>query len=153
MGLPKEQIQAIRVAAMLHDLGKIFVPTEILSKPGTLSETEFAMIKEHPSADYEILKAIDFSCPVADIVAQHHERLNGSGYPAGIGGDEILLEARILAVADVVEAMSSDRPYRPARGMDEALKEIMRQKGILYDSGAVDACVRLLTEKRFSFVE
>lgn len=153
MGLPAEQIQAIRVAAMLHDLGKIFVPSEILNKPGRLTESEMALIKTHPSTDFEILKAIDFSCPVADIVAQHHERLNGSGYPEGLEGEQILLEARILGVADVVEAMSSSRPYRPALGEGEALKEVVRKKGILYDPDAVDACVRLLTEKKFSFVE
>ncbi len=151
MGLPAEQIPAIRVAAMLHDLGKIFVPAEILNKPGRLTESELALIKTHPSTDFEILKAIDFSCPVADIVAQHHERLNGSGYPSGLRGDEILVEAQVLGVADVVEAMSSSRPYRPALSLDEALKEIVSKKGILYHADAVDACVRLLTGKKFSF--
>ena len=153
MGLPAEQIPTIRVAAMLHDLGKIFVPAEILNKPGRLTASELDLIKTHPSTDFEILKAIDFSCPVADIVAQHHERLDGSGYPAGLGGEEILTEAKVLAVADVIEAMSSSRPYRPALGMDEALREIVKNKGILYDPDAVGACVRLLTEKKFSFVE
>ncbi len=153
MGLPADQIQAIRVAAMLHDLGKIFVPTEILNKPGRLTDGELALIKTHPSTDHEILKTIDFSCPVADIVAQHHERINGSGYPAGLGGDEILPEAKILGVADVVEAMSSSRPYRPALGAEEAMKEIVKNKGVLYDPDVVTACVRLLTEKKFSFVE
>jgi putative nucleotidyltransferase with HDIG domain len=153
MGLAADQIQAIRVAAMLHDLGKIFVPAEILNKPGRLTEGELALIKTHPSTDHEILKTIDFSCPVADIVAQHHERIDGSGYPAGLGGDQILPEAKILGVADVVEAMSSSRPYRPALGPDEALREIVKNKGILYDPDVVTACVRLLTEKKFSFVE
>jgi putative nucleotidyltransferase with HDIG domain len=153
MGLGADQIQAIRVAAMLHDLGKIFVPAEILNKPGRLTASELDLIKTHPSTAHEILKTIDFSCPVADIVAQHHERLDGSGYPAGLGGDEILPEARILGVADVVEAMSSSRPYRPALGLDEAVREIVKNKGILYDPEVVRACVRLLTEKKFSLVE
>jgi len=153
MGLGADQIQAIRVAAMLHDLGKIFVPAEILNKPGRLTEGELALIRTHPSTDHEILKTIDFSCPVADIVAQHHERLDGSGYPAGLGGDEILPEAKILGVADVVEAMSSSRPYRPALGVDEAVREIVKNKGVLYDPYVVGACVRLLTEKKFSLVE
>jgi len=153
MGLGADRIQAIRVAAMLHDLGKIFVPAEILNKPGRLTDGELALIKTHPSTDHEILRTIDFSCPVADIVAQHHERLDGSGYPAGLGGEEILPEAKILGVADVVEAMSSSRPYRPALGMDEALREIVKNKGILCDPDVVGACLRLLTEKKFSFVE
>lgn len=143
MSLPNDQIQRIRISGLLHDLGKIFIPTEILSKPGQLTEVEFAIIKSHPQAGHEILKNIEFPWPISDIVIQHHERMNGSGYPAGLKGDEIVMEARILAVADVVEAMSSHRPYRPAIGLEKALKEIVNNKGVLYDARAVEACMRV----------
>ena len=151
MGLSKDSIDAIRTAGVIHDLGKICVPADILSKPAKLNELEFSLIKAHPKVGYDILKEIDFPWPVAEIVYQHHERWNGSGYPRSLADDEILLEARILAVADVVEAMSSHRPYRPALGIKEALKEIEKNKGILYDPEAVNACLRLFSKKKFSF--
>ncbi len=151
MSLPNDQIQRVRISGLLHDLGKIFIPTEILSKPGQLTEVEFAIIKSHPQAGHEILKNIEFPWPISDIVIQHHERMNGSGYPAGLKGDEIVIEARILAVADVVEAMSSHRPYRPAIGLEKALKEIVNNKGILYDASVVEACMRVFGGGAFKF--
>jgi PAS domain S-box-containing protein/putative nucleotidyltransferase with HDIG domain len=151
MNLPKEQVEGIRMAALIHDIGKIYVPAEILNKPGRLNDMEMNLIKTHPQVGYEILKTIEFPWPVAQIVLQHHERLDGSGYPQGLKGDEILLEARILAVADTVEAMSSFRPYRPALGIERALKEISRNRGILYDPKVVDVCLRLFKEKEFKF--
>jgi len=151
MGLPNDQIQRVRIAGLLHDLGKIFIPTEILSKPGQLTEVEFAIIKSHPQAGYEILKNIEFPFPIADVVIQHHERMDGSGYPAGLKDDQIVMEARILAVADVAEAMSSHRPYRPALGLDKALKEIVNNKGILYDAKVVEACMRVFNSGAFKF--
>jgi PAS domain S-box-containing protein/putative nucleotidyltransferase with HDIG domain len=149
MGLPGEQIDGLRLAGLVHDIGKINVPAEILSKPGPLTELEFGLIKMHPQVGYDILKEIEFPWPVAQIVLQHHERMDGSGYPQGLSGEEIILEARILAVADVVEAMSSHRPYRPSRGIDEALEEISHNRGILYDPEVVDACLKLFAEKGF----
>ena len=150
MGLPKEQIDGIRMAGVIHDLGKISVPSEILSKPTRLRDTEFSLIKDHPQVGYDILKTIEFPWPVAQIVLRHHERLDGSGYPQGLSGEGILLEARILAVADVVEAMSSHRPYRPALGIDKALEEISQNRGVLYDSEVVGTCLKLITEKGFT---
>ncbi|MFQ5956524.1 MAG: HD domain-containing phosphohydrolase, partial [Candidatus Brocadiales bacterium] len=147
MGLSAEQIDGIRMAGIIHDIGKIAVPAEILTKPGVLTKTEFDMIKAHPQVGYDILKEIEFPWPVAQIVFQHQERMDGSGYPIGLSGEEIMLEARILAVADVVEAMSSHRPYRPALGIDKALEEISQNSGTLYDANVADACVRLFTEK------
>jgi len=147
LGLSPEQIEGIRLAARIHDIGKIYVPAEILSKPGRLTETEFSLIKAHPQVGHDALQSIEFPWPVAEIILQHHERLDGSGFPRGLSGEEILLEARVLAVADVVEAMSSHRPYRPARGIEKALEEISQQKGILYDSQVVDACLKLFSEK------
>ncbi|MCR4433696.1 MAG: HD domain-containing protein, partial [Caldiserica bacterium] len=144
------RIKGLRYAALLHDLGKLGIPLEILSKPGKLNEMEFNLIKIHPQISYSILKNIPFPWPVAEIAYEHHERLNGSGYPRGLKGEEILLEARILGVADVVEAMSSHRPYRPALGIEEALKEIESKKGKLYDPEVVDACLRLFKEKGFA---
>lgn len=151
MGLTGDQIDGIRVAGLLHDIGKISIPTEILSKPGRLTETEFAMIKSHAEVGYEILKSIDFDWPIAKTVLQHHERIDGSGYPAGIRGEEILQEARILAVADIVEAMSSHRPYRPSLGLKKALDEISRGAGTLYDPHAVHACLKAFREDGFRF--
>jgi len=153
MGLTQEQIDGLHMAAHIHDIGKVSVPTEILSKPGQLTKLEFDMVKAHPKVAYEILKGIDFPWPIAQIVLQHHERMDGSGYPQGLKGEEILLEARVLAVADVVEAMSSHRPYRPALGIEKALEEISKNKGVLYDPEVVDACLRLFTEKGFKFEE
>jgi PAS domain S-box-containing protein/putative nucleotidyltransferase with HDIG domain len=147
MNLPTTKIEGIKFAAQIHDIGKIYVPAEILSKPTKLTELEYTIIKTHPQAGYEILKNIEFPWPIADIVLQHHERLDGSGYPAGLKDGEILLEARILAVADVVEAMSSHRPYRPSFGLDKAMEEINLNSEILYDPQAVAACQQLLFEK------
>jgi putative nucleotidyltransferase with HDIG domain len=144
MNLSEEQIQAIRVSGTLHDIGKISVPGEILSKPGDLTGLEFDMIKTHCQAGYEILRGIEFPWPVAEIVKQHHERMDGSGYPEGLKADKILVEAAVLAVADVVEAMYSHRPYRPAIGRERALSEIRENKGLLYHKRAVDACFRVL---------
>lgn len=151
MKLPSERIKGLHVSGLLHDIGKMSVPAEILSKPGRLTETEFALVKSHPGVAYDILRGIDFPWPVADAILQHHERLDGSGYPDGIEGDEILLEARILAVADVVEAMSTHRPYRPALGSAAALGEIESKKGKLYDSSVVEACSVLFRTKTFEF--
>ena len=149
MGLPEEQADGLRLAGPVHDVGTIQIPTEILIKPGHLSEIEFVMIKMHPQIGYDILKSIEFSSPVAQVILQHHERMDGSGYPAGLSGGDILLESRILAVADIVEAMSSPRPYRPALGINTALEEISKDKGILYDPEAVDACLNLFHKKKF----
>lgn len=149
MGLPEERTRATRLAALIHDIGKINVPAEILSKPGQISELEFSLIKAHSELGYDILKRIDFPWPIAQIVLQHHERLNGSGYPRGLAGQDILLEARILGVADVVEAMASHRPYRPSLGIDAALREIALKRGVLYDPQVVDACRRLFADQRF----
>ena len=151
MNLNEKIIKEIRVSGTLHDIGKIHIPSEILSKPGRLTENEFNIIKTHSEAGYNILKSIEFPWPIAPVVLQHHERTNGSGYPAGLLVKDILLEARVLAVADVVEAMSSHRPYRPALGINKALEEISRNKGILYDPEVVDACLKLFAEKRFKF--
>jgi len=153
MGIKKDKLEGIRMAAMIHDIGKIYVPSEILSKPSKLTEAEFQIIKTHPQVGYDILKNIEFPYPVADIVLQHHEKLDGSGYPQGLSGKDILQEAKILCVADVVEAMSSHRPYRPALGMEKALAEIKAKRGVLFDPEAVDACLKLFKEKEFSFDE
>ncbi len=147
MKLPGDQIDAIRIAGVVHDLGKISVPAEILSKPGRLTEMEFNLIKHHPQVAYDILKPVEFPWPIADIVLQHHERMDGSGYPCGLKGTEILLEARIIAVADVVEGMASHRPYRPMLGIDEALEEVVRNRGIAYDEAVADACLSVLRDK------
>jgi putative two-component system response regulator len=153
MGLPEDQVEGIRVAGLIHDLGKIAVPAEILSKPSKLTDSEFNLIKIHPQAAYDILKDIDFPWPLSIVVLQHHERLDGSGYPHGLKGkDGILLEARILAVADVFEAMASHRPYRPALGKEKALDEIRRGKGTAYDPKAVDACIRVISSGEFDSV-
>ncbi len=149
MGVSEEQIQGIRMAGVIHDIGKISVPGEILSKPGDISGNELGIIKEHPQVGYNILKTVDFPWPIARIVLQHHERMDGSGYPNGISGENILLEARILAVADVVEAMASHRPYRAALGINLALNEISKNRGSFYDPKVVDACLRLFNEKGY----
>lgn len=151
LGLSSEHKQALRVAGLLHDIGKVYVPSEILSKSGELSPLELNLVKAHVQAGYEIIKSIRFPWPICSIVQQHHERLDGSGYPQGLSGEQITLEARILAVADVVEAMMSHRPYRAALGIDQALEEIIRNKGMLYDEKVVDACVTLFTQKGFKF--
>jgi HD-GYP domain-containing protein (c-di-GMP phosphodiesterase class II) len=149
MGVSEAQIQGIRMAGVIHDIGKISVPGEILSKPGNISQNELGIIKEHPQVGYNILKTVDFPWPIAQIVLQHHERMDGSGYPNGIAGENILLEARILAVADVVEAMASHRPYRAALGINLALNEISKNRGFFYDPKVVDACLRLFNEKGY----
>jgi PAS domain S-box-containing protein/putative nucleotidyltransferase with HDIG domain len=149
--LSRERIEAVRIASLIHDIGKMAVPSEILTKPGKLSEIEFGLIKEHPQTGYKILKEITFPYPIARIVLQHHERINGSGYPNQLKADEISLEARIIGVADVVEAMNSHRPYRAALGIDTALEEISKNRGTLYDPEVVDVCVKLFKEKGFEF--
>lgn len=151
MGMSRERIEGMKVAGLIHDIGKISIPAEILSKPGRLTETEFALIKSHPQVAYDILKNINFPWPVAEIVYQHHEYLDGSGYPRGLPADRILLEARILTVADVVEAMASNRPYRPALGIDIALEEINKGSGSRFDAAVVEACLHLFRNKGFSF--
>lgn len=151
MGLPDEQVQSIHLASIVHDLGKIQVPSEILSKPGSLNDIEHLLIKTHSQAGYDILKDINFPWPIAQIVLQHHERLDGSGYPQGLKGAAIMLEARILGVADVVEAMSSHRPYRAGLGIESALEEIIKQRGVYFDAQAVDACLTLFRNKGFAF--
>jgi PAS domain S-box-containing protein len=151
MGLPEEQIEGIRVAATVYDIGKINVPAEFLIDIDGLTELEYGVIKAHPQVGYDILKMVDFPWPVAEIVFQHHERLDGSGYPQGLSGDEILLEARILAVADVVAAMAYHQPYRAARGIDKALEEVSRNRGNLYDPEVVGVCLKLFKQKGFKF--
>jgi len=144
-------MEGLRMAGELHDIGKIHVPAEILSKPGKISEVEFSIIKSHPQMGYDILKSIDFPWPVHEFVYQHHERMNGSGYPLGLKGEKIHLEARILAVSDVIEAMASHRPYRPALSLEQALDEIEKNRGILYDPKVVDACLAVFKEEHFTF--
>jgi PAS domain S-box-containing protein/putative nucleotidyltransferase with HDIG domain len=149
MGFSEERIEEIRMASLIHDIGKIYVPAEILSKPSRLTEIEFSMIKSHPQVAYDILKSVEFPWPICKVVLQHHERMDSSGYPGGLAGEDILPGARIIAVADVVEAMASHRPYRPALGLDKALEEISQKRGILYDTEAVDACLRVFNERGF----
>ncbi len=151
MGFAADRVEGVHVAGTLHDIGKIFVPSEILSKPGKISELEYMLVQSHSRAGYEIIKNIEFPWPIAEIVLQHHERINGSGYPQGLTGEDILAEARILAVADVVEAIASHRPYRPALGIEVGLEEITKNKGILYDPEVVDACLILFKEKGYIF--
>jgi PAS domain S-box-containing protein/putative nucleotidyltransferase with HDIG domain len=151
MRLSADRIEGLRMSGELHDIGKIQVPAEILSKPGKISEAEYTIIKTHAQVGHDILKTIEFPWPVAKIVLQHHERMDGSGYPQGLKGERILLEARILAVADVIEAMATHRPYRPALSIEEALNEISENKGKLYDVKAVEACLKVFKEKEFTF--
>ncbi len=151
MGLPEEQIRGLYLAATIHDLGKIHIPAEILSKPTRLRPVEFDLIRTHPQTGYDIIKDAQFPWPIAQIVLQHHERLDGSGYPQHLRAEQIQFEAKILAVADVVEAMSSDRPYRPGFGLNAALEEIGAQRGVLYDEAIVDSCLKLFREQGFTF--
>lgn len=153
LGLSKQKIKGLRLAGLLHDIGKIAIPAEILSKPSRLTEAEFNIVKDHPQIGYEILKAVEFPWPIADIVLQHHELLDGSGYPRGIKDGSICMEAKIMVVADVVEAMCSHRPYRPAHSLEVSLDEIAKYRGILYDTNVVDTCLRLFAEKGFIFNE
>jgi putative two-component system response regulator len=143
MSLAKDQVEAIRIAGSLHDIGKIAVPSEILTKPGRLSRLEMEMVKTHSQNAYDILKTIEFPYPIAQIILQHHERMDGSGYPQGLKGEDILLEARIIGVADVIEAMSAHRPYRPALGIEIAIEEIANRRGTLYDTQVVDVCLSI----------
>lgn len=151
MGLDEERMEGIHLGAMIHDIGKIQVPTELLSKPTSLSPFEYAIVQQHAATGFEILKDIPFPWPIAQIAYQHHERMDGSGYPQGLRGDDILIESRVVAVADVVEAMGYHRPYRPAKGMELALTELRMNRGQRYDEAAADACLQLFAEHRFSF--
>ena len=151
MGLPEEQIEGIRIAGVIHDHGKISIPAEILSKPSFLSEHELGIIRGHSQVGFDILKNVEFPWPIAEIVYQHHKRIDGSGYPQGLSADEIHIEARILAVADTYEAMATHRPYRPALGSNEAIKEIFLRRKQLYEPKAVDACMRLIMDQGFEF--
>jgi PAS domain S-box-containing protein len=150
MELSKAMTDGIRMAGSIHDIGKLSIPAEILSKPTKLTDIEFSLIKEHPLTGYEILKDVESPWPLAQIVYQHHERIDGSGYPRNLKGNDIILEARIMAVADVVEAMASHRPYRPALGIEVAIGEIEKNKGTLYDSDVADACLRIFREKNYT---
>jgi PAS domain S-box-containing protein len=151
MALPSDTVDTIRIAGLIHDIGKISIPSEILSKPGKLSDTEFSLIKIHSQSGYNILKDVGLPYPIAEMVLQHHERLDGSGYPQGLTNGRILLESQIITIADVVEAMASHRPYRSALGIDVALEEIEKNKGTFYDTAAVEACIKLVREKGFTF--
>ncbi|MBK9160084.1 MAG: response regulator [Nitrosomonadales bacterium] len=151
MGLDPNQTEGIKLAAIVHDVGKIQVPAEILSMPRRLSELEFGLIKTHSQIGYDILKSIDFPWPIAQIVWQHHERMDGTGYPQGLKGEDILLEARIIGVADVVEAMFSHRPYRPGLGIGAAMEELLNHRGTMYDPAVVDVCIKLFREEGFNF--
>jgi putative two-component system response regulator len=147
--MPQDKIKGLAIAALLHDIGKFYVPAEILNKPGKLNEFEFNIIKTHAQSGYDILQGIDFPWPVAKAVLQHHELYNGTGYPNGTKGDDILIEARILCVSDVIEAMASDRPYRAKLGIDAALDQILKNKGILYDPVVVDGCMKLFKDEGY----
>ena len=151
MGLSDEEISGIRIAGLLHDIGKISIPIDILNKSGKLNKNELNLIKEHPQVGYDILKDVEFEQPIARIILQHHEMMNGTGYPEGLSGEDIILQARILAVSDVVEAMASHRPYRPALGINKALDEISQNSSVLYDNKVVNMCLKLFNEKRFMF--
>jgi len=151
MNLDEDKIEGIRMASIIHDVGKVYVPSEMLSKPSELSALEFSIIKTHPQIGYDILNPVEFPWPIAIIVLQHHERIDGSGYPKGIFGKDILIEAKILTVADVVEAMASYRPYRAALGIEKALAEIQKNRGILYDQQVVDSCIKIFKKKQFKF--
>lgn len=151
MGLSEHEVEGVHIAGIIHDIGKIAVPVEILSKPGKITKHEFGIIKSHPEVGYNILSKVNFPWPISQIVYQHHERMDGTGYPQGLLEKDILLEARIMAVADVVEAMASHRPYRPALGVEKALEEISKNRKVLYDSEVVDTCLRLFKEKGFEF--
>jgi putative nucleotidyltransferase with HDIG domain len=151
LGFSQSKIDGLRVMGFLHDIGKMAVPAEILCKPGKLNEFEFNIIKAHPQIAFDILKEIEFPWPVAQAILQHHERLDGSGYPRGLAGNDIILEARVLSVADVTEAIASHRPYRPALGLEKALDEISNDNGKLFDPDIVNACITLFKEKGFDF--
>ena len=151
MALPEDEIYGLRMASVIHDLGKIMIPSEILCKPGRLNPLEYELIKNHVQAGYDILKQIEFPWPLADIILQHHERMDGSGYPNGLKGEEIMLAPRILAVADVFETIASHRPYRPSLGLPHALNELRENRGKLYDKRVVDVCLALVEDGTFEF--
>jgi len=151
LGWDRFKLEGLKLGATIHDIGKISVPAEILNRPGRLTESEFGVIKAHPQTGFEILEKTDFPWPIKEMVVQHHERIDGTGYPYGLKGDEIIDEAKVLAVADVVDAITSHRPYRPGRGIDVALAEIERGRGTAYDPSAVDACLSLLREEHFQW--
>ncbi|MBU1229767.1 MAG: HD domain-containing protein [Proteobacteria bacterium] len=151
LGFGPDDMDILRIAALLHDIGKVYVPADFLNRPGILRDEEFSVIKMHPEVGYDILKNLGEDWPVATIIRQHHERMDGSGYPQGLAGDDIDKGARVIAVADVVDAMCSHRPYRPSLGIDVALAEIEKGRGVLYDSRAADSCLRLFREKGFQF--
>jgi putative nucleotidyltransferase with HDIG domain len=151
LGLNDYETKGVWMAAAVHDVGRLYVPTDILNKTGKYSETEFAMMKSHSQRGYDILKGINFKQHIPETVLQHHERVDGSGYPNGLSGDQIHKEARIIAVADVAEAMQSHRPYRPAFTRDVALKEIQDKRGVLYDADVVDVCLDLFNNRGFEF--
>ncbi|MFH2138061.1 MAG: HD domain-containing phosphohydrolase [Candidatus Omnitrophota bacterium] len=153
MELSQDRVNAVEMAGAIHDVGKLNIPIEILSKPSQLSKMEFNLITSHPKDGYDIIRHIDFPWPIAEIVLQHHEKINGSGYPRKLSGGDIILEAKILVVADVIEAMTAHRPYREALSIQEALEEIKHNQGILYDDKVVGACVRLFNEREFVFGE
>ncbi len=151
MGLPEKQIDGICLAGLIYDIGKMAVPLEILNKPEITNKNDLALYMIYPKVGYDLLKDIEFPWLIAQTILQHQERMNGSGYPQGLSGKDILLEARILGVADIVENMATPRPYRPAIGLDKALEEIEKNKGVLYDPGVVDACIRLFKDRKFEF--
>lgn len=151
LGMDEDRLEGMRIASSLHDLGKVAVPAEILTRPGRLSDVELAIARTHVAAGHQIIKGIDFPWPIAEIIYQHAERLDGSGYPRGLRGEQIVLEARILAVADIVEAMTSHRPYRSAQSLEAALKQVREDAGTKLDANIVAACCRLFEQKRFRF--
>nr|HPL68276.1 PAS domain S-box protein [Smithellaceae bacterium] len=153
MGLSVELIEGLRMAGVIHDIGKVSVPSDILNMPRKLTDIEFSLIKTHAKSGYEMVKDIEFPWPIARMILEHHERINGSGYPNGLTGDRLLLESRILAVADVVEAMATHRPYRAALSLDVAMDEITKNRGVIYDPDAVDACLRLFREKGYKIIQ
>jgi putative nucleotidyltransferase with HDIG domain len=150
MGWPEDKCRVLSLIGLVHDIGKISIPAEILSKPGRLSALEYSLIQTHAQKGHEILKDVEFPLPIAEIIYQHHEHMDGSGYPRGLKGDEILPEARIIAVADVLESMESDRPFRLRLGIEQALAEIRRGRGTHYDAQVVDACLRMFNEKNYT---
>lgn len=147
--MDEDKIEGLSMAGIIHDIGKLSIPTEILAKPTKLTHLEFSLIKIHPQSGYDMMKDVESPWPLAEIIHQHHERINGTGYPRNLKGNDILLEARIMAVADVVEAIASHRPYRASLGLDFAIDEIEKNKGVLYDPKVVEACVRLFKEKGY----
>ncbi len=153
MNLPIDRVRGVHMAGILHDIGTISIPVSLINKPTNYTEKEFQKMVKHAESGHGLLKGIDFPWPIARIVWEHHERMNGSGYPQGLHGEQLLMESRILAVADVVDALSSDRPHRPALGIDAALYDIAGNRGVLFDPGAVDACIRLFREKRYKMID